>query len=80
MFLYSEISCITLVYQTYLQIVLFYFKDLQIVSMIQATGSKVQKDYQLCKLLVTHQQIEEAVKKYPQLPSEVVQWANSSLI
>lgn len=52
---------------------------MQIVTMIHSSGNKIQKDYQFCKLLVTPQQISEAVKKYIQLPSEVVQWASSSL-
>lgn len=52
---------------------------MQIVTMIQTAGSKVQKEYQFCKLLVTPQQISDAIKRYSQLPSEVVQWASSSL-
>lgn len=52
---------------------------MQIITMVNSTGNKIQKEYQFCKLLVTPQQISEAVKKYTQLPSEVAQWASSSL-
>lgn len=53
---------------------------MQIVSMIYTAGSKIQKEYQFCKLLVTPQQISDAIKKYPQLPSEVIQWSSCSLV
>lgn len=43
-------------------------------------NSKVQKEYQFFKLLVTSSQIQEAIKTSSGLPTEVVQWANSSLI
>lgn len=47
--------------------------------MISGGATRNQKEYQFFKLLVTPQQIHEALKKFVGLPTEVVQWANSSL-
>ncbi|XP_018577250.1 origin recognition complex subunit 4 isoform X2 [Anoplophora glabripennis] len=54
--------------------------NLEIISMISGAGSRNQKEYQFFKLLVTSKQISDALKKYVGLPTEVVQWANSSLV
>nr|XP_022911978.1 origin recognition complex subunit 4-like [Onthophagus taurus] len=50
-----------------------------IVSVSQ--GTKLQKEYQMFKLLLSPQQILEFVKKSSaSIPTEVVQWANSSIV
>ncbi|XP_023312795.1 origin recognition complex subunit 4-like [Anoplophora glabripennis] len=57
-----------------------HIQNLEIISMISGAGSRNQKEYQFFKLLVTSKQISDALKKYVGLPTEVVQWANSSLV
>ncbi|KAK9873813.1 hypothetical protein WA026_002171 [Henosepilachna vigintioctopunctata] len=52
----------------------------ELIALVTTGGSKFQKEYQLFKLLATSKQIAEAVKLSPGLPTEVIQWANSSLI
>lgn len=44
------------------------------------TSSKVQKEFQMLKLNIMTCRINKAVNKYPQLPTEISQWAQSSLI
>ncbi|VEN35681.1 unnamed protein product [Callosobruchus maculatus] len=56
-----------------------HIQGLELISMLSNTTSKVQKEYQFFKLLVTPRQILEAVKKSSGLPTEVTQWAHSSL-
>lgn len=55
-------------------------QNMELISVVNQGSGKLQKEYQLFKLLVTPQQIKEAVDKYVGLPTEVAQWANSSLI
>lgn len=47
---------------------------------MNVSGGKLQKEYQLFKLLVTPQQVSEAIQKSSGLPTEVIQWCNSSLL
>lgn len=47
--------------------------------MIHQGSSKLQKEYQFFKLLVTPQQILEAVGKSSGLPTEIIRWSSSSL-
>lgn len=56
-------------------------KNLELIAPISnASTSKVQKEYQLHRLLLTYGQIGQAVVKSQNLPTEVCQWAQSSLI
>ncbi|XP_057655982.1 origin recognition complex subunit 4 [Diorhabda carinulata] len=57
-----------------------HIESLELISMVSDGGSKTQKEYRFFNLLVMPSQILEAVKVTPGLPTEVVQWANSSLI
>jgi len=57
-----------------------HIQNLELISMAHQGSSKLQKEYQFFKLLVTSQQISEAISKAPGLPTEVVQWSNSSLV
>lgn len=43
------------------------------------SGTKVQKEYRLMSLLIHHSQILTALQKYPNCPTEISQWASSSL-
>nr|CAI5822513.1 unnamed protein product [Callosobruchus analis] len=56
-----------------------HIQGLELIAMLSNSTSKVQKEYQFFKLLVTPRQILEAVKKFSGLPTEVTQWAHSSL-
>ncbi|KAJ8985937.1 hypothetical protein NQ317_010694 [Molorchus minor] len=57
-----------------------HIQNLELISIISGGSSRIQKEYQFFKLLVTPRQISEAVKNSVGLPTEVVQWANSSLV
>ncbi|XP_077298234.1 origin recognition complex subunit 4 [Arctopsyche grandis] len=61
-----------------------HLKSLEIICPIKGDTSlnvdHIQKEYQLHRLLVTPSQISEAVKQYKSLPTELIQWACSSLI
>ncbi|KAL3288660.1 hypothetical protein HHI36_003093 [Cryptolaemus montrouzieri] len=57
-----------------------HLQNLELISPINSGGSKLQKEYQLFKLVATPRQIVDAVKLSSGLPTEVVQWANSSLV
>lgn len=53
---------------------------MELIVFVNVSGGKLQKEYQLFKLLATPQQISEAIQKSSGVPTEVVQWANSSLL
>ncbi|ERL92166.1 origin recognition complex subunit 4 [Dendroctonus ponderosae] len=58
-----------------------HIEAIELIAMVNQQGSaKLQKEYQFFKLLVTPQQISEAIGKMQGLPTEIVQWWNSSLI
>ncbi|KAH8413816.1 hypothetical protein KR222_008829 [Zaprionus bogoriensis] len=65
-------------------IVLKAFEHLRIVELIMplsASGlGKLQKEFEMHKLALTYGQIQQAVQRYQALPTEVAQWAQSSLI
>lgn len=56
-----------------------HIENLELISLINCGNSRVQKEYQFFKLMVTSQQLSEAIGKFCGLPTEVLQWANSSL-
>ena len=58
------------------------FENLKHQEFIVAIGveGKVQKEYQMHKLLLFADQIERAIQKYQNLPTEVEQWAKSSIM
>ncbi|CRL03104.1 CLUMA_CG016393, isoform A [Clunio marinus] len=58
------------------------FENLRHLELIAPVGieGKVQKEYQMYKSLIFASQIDDAVHKYQNLPTEVEQWAKSSLI
>ncbi|KAH8391112.1 hypothetical protein KR215_007279 [Drosophila sulfurigaster] len=65
-------------------IVLKAFEHLRIVELIMPLSNsglgKVQKEFEMHKLALTYGQIHQAVQRYQALPTEVAQWAQSSLI
>ncbi|XP_030376583.1 origin recognition complex subunit 4 [Scaptodrosophila lebanonensis] len=65
-------------------IVLKAFEHLRIVELIMPLSvgglGKVQKEFEMHKMALTYGQIQQAVNKYQALPTEVAQWALSSLI
>lgn len=48
--------------------------------MINQSAGKMQNEYQFFKLLVTSRQIQEAINTSTSLPTEVVQWVNTSFV
>jgi hypothetical protein len=44
------------------------------------TNQRTEKEYQLYKFTLTSQQVMEAVKNYQDLPTDITQWADSSII
>jgi origin recognition complex subunit 4 len=64
------------------EMVLKRFENLKHQEFIVAIGveGKVQKEYQMHKLLLFADQIDKAIQKYQNLPTEVDQWARSSII
>ncbi|TDG47702.1 hypothetical protein AWZ03_005846 [Drosophila navojoa] len=65
-------------------IVLKAFEHLRIVELIMPLSSsgmgKVQKEFEMHKMALTYGQIQQAVQRYQALPTEVAQWAQSSII
>lgn len=64
-------------------VVLKAFEHLKILELIMPLTSvvcKVQKEFEMHKMALTYGQIRQAVNNYQALPTEVAQWAQSSLI
>ncbi|XP_055531706.1 origin recognition complex subunit 4 [Wyeomyia smithii] len=55
-------------------------KNLELIAPISGAASKVQKEYQLHHLLLTYGQINQAVLKSQNLPTEISQWAQRSFV
>jgi len=58
---------------------IYIYQNLEIVLPVGNTNAKFEKEYQYYKFTLTSQQVVEAVKTYPGLPTEVAQWATSSI-
>ncbi|XP_020291652.1 origin recognition complex subunit 4 isoform X2 [Pseudomyrmex gracilis] len=56
-----------------------HIKNLEILIPVGSTHAKFEKEYQYYKFTLTSQQVMEALKNYPSLPTEVSQWASSSI-
>ncbi|KAK2577230.1 hypothetical protein KPH14_003376 [Odynerus spinipes] len=54
-----------------------HIKNLELIVPVTNTNARVEKEYQRYKFSLTSQQVMEAVKNYPGLPTEVTQWALS---
>lgn len=54
-----------------------YLRDVEIVASL---NSKAQKEFQMYRLLLSYGQIKEALTRYQGMPTEIVQWAKSSLV
>ncbi|XP_063067807.1 origin recognition complex subunit 4 isoform X2 [Engraulis encrasicolus] len=55
-----------------------HLQQLELIRPVESSSAKIQKDYQLMKLLLDHTQVLEAVQRYPQCPTDVRQWATSA--
>ncbi|XP_071978303.1 origin recognition complex subunit 4 isoform X1 [Engystomops pustulosus] len=53
--------------------------QLELIKPMEGLSVRTQKEYRLMKLLLDHSQISEALQKYPNCPTDVRQWAMSSL-
>lgn len=52
--------------------------QLELVRPVDAGVCKVQREYQLMRLMLEHSQVMEALQRYPQCPTDVKQWALSA--
>ncbi|XP_050076228.1 origin recognition complex subunit 4 [Anopheles maculipalpis] len=58
-----------------------HLKQLEFIAPVTGGSlTKVQKEYQIHRLLLTYGQIRQAVQRMPLLPTEVSQWEQSSLV
>uniref|UniRef100_A0A5F9C8M7 Origin recognition complex subunit 4 n=1 Tax=Oryctolagus cuniculus TaxID=9986 RepID=A0A5F9C8M7_RABIT len=56
-----------------------HLQQLELIKPIERTSVNSQREYQLMKLLLDNTQIMNALQKYPNCPTDVRQWATSSL-
>lgn len=56
-----------------------HIKNLELLIPVGGTNTRTEKEYQYYKFLLTPEQILDALKNYPSLPTEVKQWATNSL-
>ncbi|EFN77500.1 Origin recognition complex subunit 4 [Harpegnathos saltator] len=56
-----------------------HIKNLEILLPVGNSNMRVEKEYQYYKFTLTSKQVMEAVKNYSGLPTEVSQWASSSI-
>ncbi len=52
--------------------------QLELVRPVDSGACKVQREYQLMRLMLEHGQVMEALQRYPQCPTDVKQWALSA--
>ncbi|XP_053686706.1 origin recognition complex subunit 4 [Sabethes cyaneus] len=55
-------------------------KNLELIAPISSAASKVQKEYQLHHLLLTYGQINQAIQRSQNLPTEISQWAQRLMV
>ncbi|XP_078537895.1 origin recognition complex subunit 4 isoform X3 [Lissotriton helveticus] len=53
--------------------------QLELIKPMEGLSVRTQKEYRLMKLLLDNSQIMEALQKYPNCPTDVRQWATSSI-
>uniref|UniRef100_A0A8C5PDT2 Origin recognition complex subunit 4 n=1 Tax=Leptobrachium leishanense TaxID=445787 RepID=A0A8C5PDT2_9ANUR len=53
--------------------------QLELIKPLEGLSARAQKEYRLMNLLLDNTQISEALQKYPNCPTDVKQWAVSSL-
>ncbi|XP_012885733.1 PREDICTED: origin recognition complex subunit 4 isoform X2 [Dipodomys ordii] len=56
-----------------------HLQQLELIKPMERTSVNSQREYQLMKLLLDNTQIMNALQKYPNCPTDVRQWATSSL-
>ncbi|XP_070279153.1 origin recognition complex subunit 4 isoform X3 [Myotis yumanensis] len=56
-----------------------HLQQLELIRPVERTSINAQREYQLMKLLLDNTQIMNALQKYPNCPTDVRQWATSSL-
>ncbi|KAL1021799.1 hypothetical protein UPYG_G00018150 [Umbra pygmaea] len=55
-----------------------HLQQLELIRSMEGSTANIQKDYQLMKLMLDHNQVMECLQKYPQCPTDVKQWAMSA--
>ncbi|XP_004870042.1 origin recognition complex subunit 4 isoform X3 [Heterocephalus glaber] len=56
-----------------------HLQQLELIKPVERTSVNSQREYQLMKLLLDNTQIMNSLQKYPNCPTDVRQWATSSL-
>ncbi|XP_013372905.1 PREDICTED: origin recognition complex subunit 4 isoform X3 [Chinchilla lanigera] len=56
-----------------------HLQQLELIKPVERTSVNSQREYQLMRLLLDNTQIMNALQKYPNCPTDVRQWATSSL-
>lgn len=54
---------------------LFTLQNLEFIAPVRKSNTRVEKEYELYEFLLTSHQVAEAIKNYPNLPTEIEQWA-----
>ncbi|XP_032362448.1 origin recognition complex subunit 4 [Etheostoma spectabile] len=55
-----------------------HLQQLELIRPLDSSAARIQREYQLMRLMVDHSQIMEALQKYPQCPTDIKQWAMSA--
>ncbi|XP_043930800.1 origin recognition complex subunit 4 [Protopterus annectens] len=56
-----------------------HLQQLELIKPVDGPATRIQKEYQLTKLLLDSNQIMDGLQKYPHCPTDLRQWASSSL-
>ncbi|TDG96411.1 hypothetical protein EPR50_G00241440 [Perca flavescens] len=54
-----------------------HLQQLELIWLLDSSAARIQREYQLMRLMLDHSQIMEALQKYPQCPTDIKQWAMS---
>jgi len=52
---------------------------LELLRPAEGAGVKTQKEYRLMHLMIDPSEVMEVIQKYPNCPTEVKQWASTSI-
>lgn len=77
--LFTLLSLFNLNYFSFIFQAFEHLQQLELIRPIERTTVNAQREYQLMKLLLDNTQIMNALQKYPNCPTDVRQWATSSL-
>lgn len=55
-----------------------HLQQLELIRAVDGSTAKIQREYQLMRMMLDHSQVMDALQKYPQCPTDVQQWATSA--